>query len=249
MNSPCSTTPGTSFSLRSQGVEVLLRRRAGSRGCGGPRRSGRAGRPLRRAARPRAAAASGGAACPASAKRTTSTGSRKCSPRRSTRFGVSATTTNRRAAEITIFSRSSAPPPPLIRRSSGSTSSAPSSARSSSSEPSSSTISIPARPASSRRPVGGHRGAHVELARRQVLDHRPDRAARAQADGHPRLHQRRRPPPPPRRARSPAGAHAGSIAAASTRRALAIIRAQPASLPSRPSRRSGCTPSGRLTIR
>ena len=41
------------------------------------------------------------------------------SPRRSTRFGVSATTTKRRAAEITIFSRRSAPPPPLIRLRSG----------------------------------------------------------------------------------------------------------------------------------
>src|SRR5215207_4760092 len=83
-------------------------------------------------------------------KRTTSTGSRKPSPSRSTFFAVSATTTKRRAAEITIFSRRRAPPPPLISPSNPSTSSAPSKAKSSSKEPSSSITSMPAVSARSR---------------------------------------------------------------------------------------------------
>ena len=142
-------------------------------------------------------------------KRTTSTGSRVCSPRRSTRFGVSATTTKRRAAEITIFSRRSAPPPPLISPSRRSTSSAPSRARSSGAP----AVQLHDLDAGLRRQLaralGGHRRSHA-FALGQELDHRPHRAARAEADRHARLHERgRRLRGRPAGAQLPFGAHTG----------------------------------------
>ena len=144
---------------------------------------------------------------PCQPKRTTSTGSRQRSPRRSTSLRDSATTTQRREPANTSFSRSSAPPPPLSTARVRITSSAPSSARSSSGASSGSATGSPA--AATFRAVSGD--AQTTSAGRALLV--PSASAVAQTAR-----------PEPRPSRMP-GSTSSSAARTATARAASALSA------------------------
>ena len=147
---PCSTTPGDPLQRQVEPGRVGVRRRARSRGCGAPRRSGRA-RPssVAQLARPAAARRAGGAC---RARRSAPPRPAAACARPGARPAWASRPRPRSAApreidDLLAQQRAAAALDQPAGR--ASTSSAPSSARSSSTEPSSSTISMPSPRASS----------------------------------------------------------------------------------------------------